>query len=316
MSGRAGMLSTQEIMALRGPKNRIDPLRPYAWLREMEINGCGELESFATLFLSNAECPFRCLMCDLWRNTTELPVPPGAISQQIQYGLAQLPAADSLKLYNSGNFFDVRAIATAEHAGIAQLVQGFRRVVVENHPRLVGPACIDFQRRIEPQLEIALGLETIHPEILPALNKQMTVEDFSRAVACLRAAEIDVRAFVLLQPPGLQGQESIKWAVRSIAFAFECGVNCCSLIPVRQGNGALDELARRGLHCEPTLAAMEQALEQSLALKAGRVFMDVWDAHRFASCNACVEARLQRLERINLKQHVCAPVQCETCQHL
>lgn len=310
------MLSTNEIIALRGPKNAIDPFRPYAWLHETELNGSGELESFATLFLSNAECPFRCLMCDLWRNTTDEPVPPGAIAQQIQFGLAQLPAADSLKLYNSGNFFDVRAIAPAEHAAIARLARGFRRLVVENHPRLVGARCVEFQQCLEPQLEIALGLETIHPKILPALNKQMTVADFSRAVAFLRAAEIDVRVFVLLQPPGLEDNESIEWAVRSVAFAFECGANCCSLIPVRQGNGALDELARRGLHREPTLAAMEQALQQSLALKAGRVTMDLWDAHRFATCDDCAETRVQRLQRINLTQEVSARIDCNTCGHL
>lgn len=307
------MLSTNEIIALRGPKNTIDPLRPYAWLHETEMNGSGELESYATLFLSNAECPFRCLMCDLWRNTTDQPVPLGAIPQQIQFGLAQLPAADSLKLYNSGNFFDAKAIAASEHAAIAQLVRGFRRVVVENHPRLVGPQCVEFQHRLESQLEIALGLETIHPEILPTLNKQMTVADFSRAVEFLRAAEIDVRVFVLLQPPGLGDEESIEWAVRSVAFAFESGANCCSLIPVRQGNGALDELARRGLHREPTLAAMELALQKSLALKAGRVVMDLWDARRFATCDACVAARVERLQHINLTQQVPAHIQCSTC---
>lgn len=307
------MLSTNEIIALRGPKNTIDPLRPYAWLHETEMNGSGELESYATLFLSNAECPFCCLMCDLWRNTTDQPVPLGAIPQQIQFGLAQLPAADSLKLYNSGNFFDAKAIAASEHAAIAQLVRGFRRVVVENHPRLVGPQCVEFQHRLESQLEIALGLETIHPEILPTLNKQMTVADFSRAVEFLRAAEIDVRVFVLLQPPGLGDEESIEWAVRSVAFAFESGANCCSLIPVRQGNGALDELARRGLHREPTLAAMELALQKSLALKAGRVVMDLWDARRFATCDACVAARVERLQHINLTQQVPAHIQCSTC---
>lgn len=307
------MLTTKEIIALRGPKNNIDPLRPYAWLRETEMNGSGELESYTTLFLSNAECPFRCLMCDLWRNTTDQPVPLGAIPQQIEFGLAQLAAADSLKLYNSGNFFDVKAIAAGEHAAIAHLVRGFRRVVVENHPRLVGPQCVEFQHRIQPRLEIALGLETIHPEILPTLNKQMTEGDFSRAVEYLRAADIDVRVFVLLQPPGLEGEESIEWAVRSVAFAFECGANCCSLIPVRQGNGALDELARRGLHREPTLAAMELALQKSLALKAGRVVMDLWDAPRFATCDACVAARVERLQYINLNQQVCAQIQCSAC---
>ena len=32
------------------------------------------------------------------------------------------------------------------------------------------------------QLEVALGLETVHPEVLARLNKQMTLDDFARAV--------------------------------------------------------------------------------------------------------------------------------------
>ena len=31
--------------------------------------GCVDV---ATLFLTNRECPFRCLMCDLWKNTLEV----------------------------------------------------------------------------------------------------------------------------------------------------------------------------------------------------------------------------------------------------
>ncbi|HMC65711.1 MAG TPA: hypothetical protein VKI65_12295, partial [Gemmataceae bacterium] len=74
------MLSTNEatgrwddarIVALRPPKNAVDPSRPYAFLVEPERTREGTVEDTAAVFLTNRECPFRCLMCDLWKNTTD-----------------------------------------------------------------------------------------------------------------------------------------------------------------------------------------------------------------------------------------------------
>jgi radical SAM enzyme (TIGR01210 family) len=307
------MLSTTEILALRGAKNPVDAWRPYAWLHETEPNCQGCLESYATIFLTNRECPYRCLMCDLWKNTTDNTIPVGAIPAQIEIALGELPATDNVKLYNSGNFFDAQAIPRKDHPTIAHQLAPFRRVVVENHPRMTDQRCVDFQQLIQPQLEIALGLETIHPQILPALNKQMTLSDFSRAVDFLRAAEIDVRAFILLKPPGLDEQQAIHWAVKSIEFAFSQGVHCCSLIPVRAGNGAIDDLVARKLFQEPRMRSLEIALQQAIQLGRGRVFIDLWDAKRFAECKVCSVRRIARLNDMNLTQRVTPEIVCEVC---
>ena len=76
----------------------------------------------ATLFLTNRECPYRCLMCDLWKNTLTETVPIGAIPAQIDYALGQLPPARQIKLYNSGSFFDPHAIPPQDHPAIAAQV--------------------------------------------------------------------------------------------------------------------------------------------------------------------------------------------------
>ena len=59
-------------------------------------------------------------MCDLWKNTLTETVPVGAIPAQIEYALARLPAARVIKLYNSGSFFDPRAIPVADYPAIAR----------------------------------------------------------------------------------------------------------------------------------------------------------------------------------------------------
>lgn len=267
----------------------------------------------ATLFLTNRECPFRCLMCDLWRNTTEQTVPPGAIPAQIDYALRQLPAARHIKLYNSGNFFDVNAIPREDYPAIADRVRQFERVVVENHPRLCSRECTRFHELIGTELEIALGLETIHPQVLPALNKQMTCDDFSRAAEFLHEHGICVRAFILLRPPYLSEDEGVDWALRSMEFAFSAGAGCCSVIPTRGGNGIMERLEQQGQFSSPTLASMERVLEEGLRMGRGRVFIDLWDAEKFSSCTRCGSRRRERMHQMNLSQQFLPHVVC-TCQ--
>ncbi len=134
-------------------------------------------------------------MCDLWRNTTDRRVPDGAIAAQVEYALARLPAAPHVKLYNAGNFFDAQAIPPGDLPRIAELLTPFQTAIVECHPRLVGPRCLEFRDLLRPALRVAMGLETAHPEVLRRLNKGMTLDDFERA-AGLPPAERRRRAGV------------------------------------------------------------------------------------------------------------------------
>ncbi|QDT26430.1 Radical SAM superfamily protein [Gimesia panareensis] len=292
----------QEILQARGLKNRVSEQRPYAFLNEVEPSASGKPVETSTLFLTNRECPFRCLMCDLWQNTTDESISVGSIPRQIQYALNRLPAARQIKLYNSGNFFDAKAIPREDWPAIAELVETFERVIVENHPLLCNESCTDFQKQIAGQLEIALGLETIHPEVLPALNKRMTLDDFARAAEFLRQHEIEVRAFILLKPPFLEESEGVAWAIRSVEYAFSLGVGCCAVIPTRPGNGMLELLQSQGQFSIPALSSVEEVLEQCLQLNQGRVFMDLWDLERLYPHETDLQQRLERLEQMNLTQ--------------
>jgi len=263
------------IVSRRPERNLVDPSRPYAFLIEDERAPSGEVVPVATVFLTNRECPWRCLMCDLWRNTLTESASAGAIPAQIDYALQRLGAARQIKLYNSGSFFDPKAISPEDFAPIAKRVAGFERVIVECHPALVGSACIEFGGRIAGRLEVAMGLETAHPEILQRLNKRMSLEQFERAAHVLRNNRIDLRVFILVQPPFMREEEAMEWAVRSLEFAFGCGATAATLIPTRDGNGALEELAGAGLFSSPKLMTLEAAMASGIAMGKGRVFADL-----------------------------------------
>ena len=249
-------------------------------------------------------------MCDLWKNTTDERVPEGAIAGQMEYALARLPPARHVKLYNAGNFFDAQAIPPADWPRIAELLNSFQTVIVENHPHLLGERCLAFRDLLRPSLEIAMGLETVHPDVLPRLNKQMTLAEFEKAVRFLTSHHIAVRAFVLLRPPFLDGEQGVHWAKKSIRFAFEVGVECCVVIPTRAGNGAMEELQRQGLFAPPRLESLEEVMEYGIGLGRGRVFADLWDLARFFACPHCGPARAARLHTLNLTQKTAPPVAC------
>lgn len=302
----------EEIVAARPEKADVDPWRPYAYHVETERSAAGTVDPVATIFVTNRECPFRCLMCDLWKNTTDETVPEGAVPAQIDYALERLPDAQHVKLYNSGNFFDRKAFPPSDRPAIAERVRDFDTVIVENHPKLCRDVCVEFRDRLDGRLEIALGLETAHPTVLDRLNKRMTREDFRRAVGFLRENDIDVRTFLLLRPPFLSEEEGVEWALRSIEFAFDAGVQCASVVPTRSGNGIMQHLERNGHFEPPSMASIETVLEEGLRMNRGRVFMDLWDLERFYECDTCGPERRERLRRMNLSQEVQPPVVC-TC---
>ena len=286
---------------LAAPPEALDAFRPYAFLAEEERSRAGEIVSVNAIFLTNRECPWRCVMCDLWKNTLAESVPVGAIPTQIEYALARLPAARHIKLYNSGSFFDPRAIPVADYPAIAALVARFEHVIVESHPGLVGDDCLRFRDLLSGRLEVAMGLETVHPGVLPRLNKHMTLDQFGKAAEFLRANGIDLRAFILVKPPFMLADEAVEWACRSIDFAFECRASAATLIPTR-GNAP------------PSIAMLQESVEYGIALGKGRVFADLWDLRRFSTCDVCFDARAARLHRMNLDQAVTPPIACGACR--
>lgn len=300
------------VLGLRGPRNAVDLSRAVATLVEEEPTERGVIASIATLFLANRECPWRCLMCDLWKNTTAETVPRGSIPAQIRGALASLPGGGirRVKLYNSGSFFDPRAVPPEDHGEIASALSGFERVIVESHPALVDGSCERFRDLLGADLEVAVGLETAHPEVLSRLNKRMTVDDFLRAAERLRSAGIGLRVFLLLGLPFVSAREALSWTCRSIEVAFDAGATAVSIIPTRTGNGVLDALEERGEFEPPTLGMLEEAAAFGIRLGRGRVFADLWDRERLRRCASCFPARAARLRMMNLAQVVPPAVAC------
>jgi hypothetical protein len=295
------------------------PWRPVDVLEEDERDTDGRLRRWLTVFLAGAECPFGCVFCDLWRHTLDGPTPPGALPAQVRLARGGHPGPfHGLKLYNASNLFEPRAAPPRDDTALAGAVAGVRTVVAECHPRLVGGRCLAFAGLLADRgvrLEVAMGLETVHPEALPRLGKAMDLPLFDRACDTLLAAGCGVRAFVLVGAPFVPPQDSVDWAVRSAAHALARGATHVSLIPVRGGTPEMAALAAAGCWTPPTLADLDAALDRSLAAAPPGtvVTADLWDLDRFARCAECFDDRRARLERLNRTGRAEPRAECGRC---
>src|SRR5213079_2716284 len=110
-----------------------------------------------------------------WRFTTRADTPAGAIPVQLDAALAfwreRGETVSRIKLYNASNFFDPGAVPESDYEAIGARVSGLDQVIVESHPSLVGPRVDRFLDALGTvPLEVAMGLETVHPKALDALN--------------------------------------------------------------------------------------------------------------------------------------------------
>lgn len=313
-SGRA---DDHSIRGLRPPKPFVDPWRAHGSLIEDERRPNGTVERALTVFLAGAECPFTCSFCDLWRWTIDGPTPRGALPAQLSKVLDSLDPHASpisrLKLYNASNFFDRRAVPADDVPAIAALAAPFAAVTVESHANTVGPLTLELAGRIAGRLEVAIGLETIHPVAAARLNKRLDLERFDRAARFLSDNGMDLRVFVLLGAPHIPVDESVEWTVRTVEYAVERGAAVVSLIPVRDGNGEIERLRSLGQFTRPTLAQLEAALDHCVRFAPTVITADLWDVERLASCSACRAARVERLTRINLTGRSEGTIACPIC---
>jgi len=295
--------------------HRVDAWTAKGWHWEQERTTGGARQLVLTIFLTGAKCPFRCVFCDLAAGMLDTPTPPGAIPAQIARVLTEvgpIPNGAAVKLYNGSNFFDPRAVPTEDEDSILELLNPFARVIVESHPRLIGERCDELAKRLGGRLEVAMGLETAHPEALARLGKAMSLADFDRAAARLTSAGAALRVFLLVPPPFVKRAAVPSWTGRSAAYAHSRGTVHLTLIPTRTEPG--DPLVTRGELTHPDLGLLEDALEQAAAVSDRTVVaVDLWDIERLAGCTHCTPDRVARLRAFNLTGHAAPRVECAVC---
>ncbi len=297
-------ITRREIESLRAAKPVHDDRRPAGVSIESEATGQGGIASVLTTFLVGAECSFRCTMCDLWQFTLDAPTRKSSLVEQLNWAIDQCPATDWIKLYNASNFFDPRSVPVGDLQAIAACCAPYERVIVENHPRWIRDSICGFRDLLSGRLEIAMGLETVDPSAMQLLQKEFTLDEFRHAADWITQHDIDLRCFVLLQPPGVESERAVTVALDTIEFARQCGARHVSIIATRGGNGIVEKLQSQGLFNPPEVWQLEQTLAATLDRFSGIVVTaDTWGWNDLVGhCDHCRSARRERIESINQSQ--------------
>jgi len=305
------------ILGLRPPKPLVDAWRAHGALVEQERSPTGNIERAVTVFLAGAECPFTCSFCDLWRYTLDGPTPTGALPIQLARVLEEMepPLPTRLKLYNASNFFDRRAVPQQDVPRLAELARPFAAITVESHASTIGPMTLEFRALLSGRLEVAVGLETIHPIAIEHLNKRLELSRFDHAADFLARHDIELRVFVLLGAPYVPAGEMVEWTARAVEYAAARGAARIAIIPVRGGNGELERLEHLGAFVPPTLAQLESALGACRGVKSAVVTADLWDIERLPGCESCRAQRVARIQTMNLSPspEPPPPIHCSVC---
>ncbi len=250
-----------------------------------------------TVFLTASRCPIGCSMCDLWQNTLPTSTPSGAIVRQLEAAIgadATRKPRGWIKLYNSGNFFDPRSIPPRDYRAIADRVENFDRVIVENHPKFGRRRLPRFRDLVAGKLEVAVGLETVQPRWLTRLGKQMSRSDFDSYANWLARERVDLRVFLIVGVPGISESEAIRWARLSVRHAVHVGARHVSLIPARAGHGWDGRAHELPAITPPVMAELLSRLIDDAGGRAS-VTMDLWNQD-------ASDANIKQIDSMNLKQ--------------
>ena len=74
-------------------KNVVTESKANGAFSESELTRNGIVEDHNIILTTNKECSFRCVMCDLWKNTLDYRVKDGAVAKQVKDALNSLPKA-------------------------------------------------------------------------------------------------------------------------------------------------------------------------------------------------------------------------------
>ena len=157
-----------------------------------------------------------------------------------------------------------------------------------------------------------MGLETVHPDVLPRLNKRMTLDDFERAAGFLRRTRrrrAGVHPAAAAVPRRRRGRR-VGQAIARLRLR-RWASSAASVIPTRAGNGAMERLqdGRAVRAAAPGIAGGGAGVRRR---PAARPRLRRLVGHRkVVSLPALRPGPRRRLDAMNREQAVPPPVLCD-----
>ncbi len=250
-----------------------------------------------------------CSMCGYSKDTLGRSATPAELSEQLRRALARYRDEPYVKVYTSGSFLDDREVDPESRRAIVGAFSGrARRFLLETLPEFAQAETLrPLRAAFAGELEVALGLESTDPWVLArAVGKGAAPDEYLAAGDRVRSLGGRAKAYLLLKPPYLTEEESVRDVVRSVAAAAP-HFDALSVNPVHIQNGTVVErLYHRGRYRPPWLWSVVEALRRGAEARGTSRLVSFPTAGGLPrgphNCGECDRAVLAALEEASLAQ--------------
>lgn len=220
----------------------------------------------------------------------------------------------SLKIFNSGSFFDENEISDETRLHIYEKIEEFdkiKEVVIESRIEYItSDRLTELNDNLKNKhIEIAIGVETVNDHIRNHyINKGMLFNDFKTVLNICKENHIGVKTYLLLKPPFLNEQGAIDDCINSINNLISLGVNTISINPVNIQKGTIVEnLYLQNRYRPPWYYSLYKVLKKSLdkdKLKNTRILSDPSGASTKRGIHNCLKRECEKSSLNKLREFV------------
>ncbi|MHA2182618.1 MAG: archaeosine biosynthesis radical SAM protein RaSEA [Promethearchaeota archaeon] len=220
----------------------------------------------------------------------------------------------SLKVFNSGSFFDENEISNDARLRIYEKIEELdkiKEVVIESRVEYItSERLAELKANLKNKhIEIAIGVETVDDYIRNHyINKGMLFNDFKTVLNMCKENHIGVKTYLLLKPPFLNEQGAIDDCISSINSLINLGVSTISINPVNIQKGTLVEnLYLQNRYRPPWYYSLFKVLKKSLnkdKLKRTRILSDPSGASTKRGIHNCLKRECEKSSLQKLREFV------------
>ncbi|MHA2036588.1 MAG: archaeosine biosynthesis radical SAM protein RaSEA [Promethearchaeota archaeon] len=315
-------------MALKKRKQNssIDLNRPVSfWIKKDRL--IHEIGKELTIILRTKGCSWSlgetggCTMCGYVLDANIEDVNQNHIRNQLDYVLnnktneiSEDNEKFSLKIFNSGSFFDEFEISEETRQYIYEKVASINNIkefTIESRIEYINAENLkDLTEKLNGKYtEVAIGLETVNDYIRNFyINKGMRFEDFKKKLQICKDNGVGIKAYLLLKPPFLTETGAIDDCVNSIKKLIDLQVNTISINPLNIQRGTLAEyLWYQNKYRPPWFHSLFKVLRKSLTqedLTKVRVISDPSGAGTKRGIHNCLQRECEKTAQTKLQQFV------------
>ena len=125
---------------------------------------------------------------------------------------------ERIKIFCSGCFLDPKQIVPAFRSYVVRSCEklGVKSLIVESFPRFITPENLENMQSDKVKILAGIGLECADDEVLKTIRKGFTLADFEKAHDVLKKYGWGIRAYLLVNTPGMT-EEHVKKSVEYAA---------------------------------------------------------------------------------------------------